>query len=107
MPPSPQQPRRQLTIALFKRRGRLVTCFLDLLERKKKRNAALDEVQQDAGITEVTRNKRIEALNAKIQAMEVKMSAYRDEIEQINLILEERGYTVQSFDSVARVMAWL
>ncbi|KAG0641037.1 hypothetical protein HOY80DRAFT_1040153 [Tuber brumale] len=100
MPPSPPQPRRQLTIAMIKRREKLESCFFDLLERKKEHYAALHQVEHDDEIMESTRNSRLEALNKKIEAMEVKMSGYRDEIDEIDVILIERGYMVEPCDGV-------
>ncbi|KAG0635560.1 hypothetical protein HOY80DRAFT_1139784 [Tuber brumale] len=100
MTPAPPQLRSRLTIALIKRRDKLETCFFDILERNKERYEALNQVEEDDEITERTRSRRLEALNKKIEAAEDRMSDCRDEIEEINVILVERGYSIEPFDDV-------
>ncbi|PWW73822.1 hypothetical protein C7212DRAFT_366096, partial [Tuber magnatum] len=97
MPPRRLQPNSAVK-RLLDRRDKLETLFFDLLEVNKVRYAAWNEIEQDDEITERTRERRLAAIDNKIAVTEDRMSVYKDEIEEINATLVERGYGVEPFD---------
>ncbi|KAG0131718.1 hypothetical protein HOY82DRAFT_539311 [Tuber indicum] len=98
--PSADQPRNPQIRDLINKRHHLQNLFFDLLEERKIRLAAAEVVEEDTGITEKTRERRLAMIDAERIAIQDEMYGHRDELESIDDTLRAMGYRVEPFQQI-------